>query len=291
MSIQTVLRTDEYWIVEDEFGYGPAFVLRTSWQSRYSDIMSRYNARIIRLNEYMGWPDSDVGFLTELPHLHGVTILSSRVSDVSPVFQMTSLKKISLTCPAKKAGNFGSFGALESVFLTWRNLYDSIFDLERLKRVNIDGYPERDLTRWKPNRKSKFLGLSSTRLESLSGMDRFSNITELRLYACRRLNSLDAVSCAGSIQSLGLNKCPCVRDLSPVSNLVNLKELEIEDCKEILSLAPVAKCKKLELLQVAGNTNVLDGDFSPLKTLPKLKRVLLAQRKHYSHSAEDLENA
>lgn len=291
MSIQTILRTDEYWIVEDEFGYGPAFVLKTSWQPRYSDIMSRYNARIIRLNEYMGWPDSDVGFLTELPHLQGATILSSRVSDVSPVFQMTKLKKISLTCPAKKAGNFANFGALESVSLTWRNLYDSIFELGYLKRINIDGYPDKDLGRWKPNRRSRFLGLSSTRLESLSGMDRFSNITELQLFPCRKLNSLSAVSLAGSIQKLGLTKCPSVRDLSPIAHLVNLKELEIEDCQEILSLAPIAKCKKLESLQVAGNTNILDGDFSSLKTLPKLKRVLLAQRKHYSHSAEDLENS
>ncbi len=126
-----MLQTDEYWVVEDDCGYGNAFVLKTPWQSCYLEIMSKYNAKIIRLNEYVGWPGSDVGFLAELPlPLNGVTILSSKVTDVSPVFQMTSLKKISLTCPAKKAGNYANFGELESIFVTWRRgVYDSILSL------------------------------------------------------------------------------------------------------------------------------------------------------------------
>jgi hypothetical protein len=103
------------------------------------------------------------------------------------------------------------------------------------------------------------------------------------------LNALDAVKSLRSIKKLSIACCPNFRNLSPVAHLTRLAELEIEDCREIESLKPVAKCKELELLQIAGNTTVVDGDFSDLTKLPKLKRVLLAERKHYSHNGIQLE--
>jgi hypothetical protein len=53
---------------------------------------------------------------------------------------------------------------------------------------------------------------------------------------------------------------------------------------------PISKCRKLERLQIAGNTTVLDGDLGSLMSLLRLKEVLLAQRKHYTHTAEQLEH-
>jgi hypothetical protein len=82
--------------------------------------------------------------------------------------------------------------------------------------------------------------------------------------------------------------CPGLLDLSPIGHLAELRKLTIEDCHELKSLSPISKCKKLEFLQIAGNTVVLDGDLSSLNRLPKLKKILLADRKHYSHTADEL---
>jgi hypothetical protein len=89
---------------------------------------------------------------------------------------------------------------------------------------------------------------------------------------------------------LSISCCSGVQDLSPVAHLTELRVLEIEDCHEIQSLAPIAACKKLERLQVAGNTTIIDGDFSGLFELRKLKEVLIRNRKHYSHSDTELEH-
>jgi Leucine-rich repeat (LRR) protein len=279
---------DDYWIVKDE-GFGNALVIRASWSNRYFDIAAKYNIKIIRLNERIGWLDSDISFLLEIPRIHGVDILSDKVTDVSPVFQLKALKTLSLYCKAKVAGDFTKFERLQSVGLDWRPAYGSLFNLSILSRINIIGFPDKDLTQWKRNRNLKELRLESNNLKSLTGLEQFQKINQLCLYKCPKLDSLDAIAPITSIQKLSLGRCPSILDISPVAKLTELKELGIEDCRDIQSLAPVAKCKKLELLQIAGNTTVLDGDFTALTKLSNLKRVLLAQRKHYSHTANELE--
>jgi len=286
--VSYIEQCDDYWIVKDE-GFGNALVISASWSSRYLDIAAKHKVKIIRLNERVGWLDSDISFLLEVPGIHGVDILSDKVTDVSPVFQIKTLKTLSLFCKAKVAGDFTKLENLQNVGLGWRPVYGSLFNLNILKRINIIGFPDKDLTRWKRNEKLKELRLESNSLESLTGLEQVQNITQLCLYKCPKLGALDAVVSAASIQKLSLGRCPSILDLSSVAKLTELKELEIEDCRDIQSLAPVAKCRKLEMLQIAGNTTVLDGDFTALTKLPNLKRVLLAQRKHYSHTANELE--
>jgi hypothetical protein len=51
---------DDYWIVKDDGGYGNALVIKTSWSSRYLALVRKYKIRIMRLNKFLGWPDSDL---------------------------------------------------------------------------------------------------------------------------------------------------------------------------------------------------------------------------------------
>src|SRR5438093_1673634 len=121
---------DDYWIVKDE-GYGNALGIKTSWSLRFLDLIAKYKIKIIRLNEYVGWLDSDISFLLEIPGIQGVDILSDKVTDVSPIFELKRLKTLSLYCKAKMAGDFAELKNLQDVGLGWRNLDDSIFHLDK----------------------------------------------------------------------------------------------------------------------------------------------------------------
>lgn len=282
---------DDYWVIKDAEGYGNALALKTAWSSRYLDVVAKYKIKIIRLNEYTGWRDSDLSFLLDIPGVHGVDVLSDKVIDVSPIFQMKKLKTLSLYCKAKVAGDFSKLEHLQSVGLGWRNVYGSVFGLHTLLCINIIGYPDKDLTRWGANGELDQLRLESRKLEGLGGVERFSNIRRLHLYRCRRLQSLEKIGASISLRELRVSHCASIRDWSPISRLSELRVLEIEDCHDIHSVDPIVKCRKLERLQIAGDTTILNGDLSSLATLPNLRTVLLARRKHYSHSAEELEKA
>jgi Leucine-rich repeat (LRR) protein len=202
---------------------------------------------------------------------------------------LKTLKMLSLTCMAKTPIEFPALRYLKSVFLVWRVAYKSIFTANTMDRIDILDYPDTDLTNWSENTSLRELSVSSKKMDSLRGLNRFPNVQALGLFKCHKVASLVELATCKALLKLELDKCPNIFDLTPVSNLKELRELIIEDCGEIQSLAPVANCKNLELLQISGNTNVLDGDLSGLLRLPKLKRVLLAEKKHYSHIADDLE--
>jgi len=282
-------KRDDYWILKDDAGYGNALALKKAWSSRYLDLITKHKIKIIRLNEYTGWRGSDVSFLLTIPGINGVDILSDRVTDVSPLFAMKRLKTLSLYCKAKLAGDFAKLQHLQSVGLGWRNAYISIFELTTLTRLNILRYPKTDLTGWKCNSLLKKISISSGKLKRLTGIERFPNLRELELFYCPKLECLDAITPLRSVQRLRLGNCPRILDLSAIANLPELRELEVENCRDIRSLAPIVNCTKLTRLQIAGNTTIIDGDFRVLLQLPMLRKVLLAKRKHYSHTDDELE--
>lgn len=279
----------DYWIAEDEEGYGKALVPLAQWSARYLEIVKRHQIKIIRLNDRVGWSGADIAFVPAIPGIHGVDLISEKVTDVSPVFEIGGLKTLSLFCKAKVAGDFLKLKKLQSVGLQWRPVYHSLFGLKSLRRINVLGFPHVDLTCWEQNKRATSLRFSSNSLQSLVGIERFPSVKTLHLYRCRNLKSLEALADSSSIQVLHLDQCSGVDDLSPIARLRGLRILEIKDCHTIRSVAPLAKCKKLQRLQIAGNTIVADGDLSPLRKLAELKDVLLAHRKHYSHRAEELE--
>jgi hypothetical protein len=187
------------------------------------------------------------------------------------------------------AGDFSELVQLRSVGLGWRSVYESVFGLSTLRRINIIGYPNMDLARWATNSKLERLRLESRRLESLDGIARFPNVRQVHLYRCPGLQSIDEIGSSVSIEELRISHCTGIRDWSPISRLRKLRVLEIEDCRNIGSVIPFARCRKLERLRIAGTTTILNGDLSSLAALPNLKTVLLARRKHYGHSEEELE--
>ncbi len=288
MKAHRLQQFDDYWIAEDEEGDGKALVLLAPWSTRYLEIVKRHQIKIIRLNDRLGW-SGDISFVAAIPGIHGVDLISEKVTDVSPVFEIGGLKTLSLFCRAKVAGDFLKLKKLQSVGLEWRPVYHSLFGLKSLRRINVLGFPHVDLTCWVQNQRATSLRLSSNSLQSLVGIERFPSLKRLHLYRCRNLKSLEDLADSSCIQVLHLAQCSGVDDLSPIARLRGLRILEIEDCHTIRSVAPLAQCKTIQRLQIAGNTIVADGDFSPLRNLAELKDVLLAHRKHYSHRAEELE--
>ena len=283
-------RFDGYFIAQDEHGYGNVLAPTRSWDSSYIAAIKKHDVRIIRLSEYSGWPDSDVAFLSELPFMEGVEIISDRVTDIRPIESMRRLLTVSLTCPARRAIDLSRFGQLEAIFLCWQNAYRSIFCLNAFKRINIVDYPERDLTIWKEDDRLRELLLQSKNLESLAGMESFKNIRRLDLFRCRKLNSLKSVASASGIRKLELDQCSGISDISEISKLTELREIIIQNCGEIKSIAPLRACRNLEILQMGGSTTIKDGEIGVLATLPKLKRVLLAHRKHYRNFPREYES-
>ena len=108
--------------------------------TRYSGCEAA-SIKIIRLNDRVGWSGADISFVPAIPGIHGVDLISEKVTDVSPVFEIGGLKSLSLFCRAKVAGDFLKLRKLRSVGLQWSPVYRSLFGLKSLGRINVLGFP------------------------------------------------------------------------------------------------------------------------------------------------------
>jgi hypothetical protein len=74
-----------------------------------------------------------------------------------------------------------------------------------------------------------------------------------------------------------------ISNLNFLCELVQLEVLLINDGGNINSVKPLTNLTELKRVSFAGNTNILDGDLTPLTRLPKLTYLMFVPRKHYTH--------
>jgi hypothetical protein len=144
----------------------------------------------------------------------------------------------------------------------------------KVRRVHIAGYQGTDL---RPFARMPALErveiVAGRRLASLKGAgDLARSTTELKLAACPAIDSISGIEEISGLRYLNLEVCNRVRALAPAAALEGLVYLSAGLPKGIDSLRPFATHPSLEYLLVS---RVLDGDFAPLRTMPRLRVVMV----------------
>ena len=279
----------QYYIDEDDNGLGRVLVPRTStWDARFKVMMEENGIDMLRLSHSAGWRDTDLSFLESMPYLRGIGIYHWDVKDLSPLLALSELQFLSVSCLFTKAPDFSAFEKLQYLFLTWRPKAESVFDCKGLLDLNVDRFPCEDLQAVKHMSRLERLVVGSRKLTTLSGIEHLESLNKLELVYCSQLRSLDGIERCGQLRSVQLHSCKKVYDVSKLGTLKRLKTLSMENCGKIRSLRPLADCKLLEALYFVGDTNIEDGDMTPLPNLPTLKKTSFANRRHYTHNRLDV---
>lgn len=279
-----------YSILDHGEGLGKVLVLHGKWTSNLGRLLFERKIKNLRLSSLVGWSDSDVLFLKECDSLECLEIHSEIDLDLSLVSSVVGLRKLVLHCTSKKPVDFGHLKQLKELSLAWCPAFESALGLSKLSRLLIHGYPFIDLLPLASQRALRFLTLSSTVLKRLSGCGSLDDLATLTLRECRRLEDIEGIREFRKIKVVNFDKCPKLHHLRPLSSAKSLEELYLQNCGEIDSLKPLENCLNLRILQVSRNTFIRDGEFHCLSSLPKLERVLIRHRSHYSHRAAELEH-
>src|SRR5262249_52476741 len=124
-------------------------------------------------------------------------------------------------------------------------------------------------------------------ISSLEGLGALAKLRSLRLGDLRKLKSLEGIQNLTELKSLEINTCRAIESIDQLSQLTNLEELYLNNLGKIRSLKPLIPLKRLMRFTFSESTEILDGDLSPLLSLPNLGLVSFQNRKHYSHKRED----
>lgn len=283
---------DGYFLTADSWPDGQCIVLQGPWRDEFLPAFDDNNIVSLRLSQSMGWQPEKLQFLDRLPELRGIEIYHHDVKDITPLAHLERLEHIGLDCNYSSAADFTAFPHLTHCFVRWRPKAKTLLSVPSLKHLNISGYPYQDLTPLNALTKLNVLKLASRKLRTLHGVEQLSRLTAIDLFRCMALESINQLRDANcSLQTIIIDTCKRIGDIEALRSSSGLRALTLNNCGPIQSLLPVRNCMHLEELYFAESTNILDGDLSILLKLGSLKSTSFANRRHYSHTREQIQNA
>lgn len=279
-------KNDRFFIDDAENDMGRCLVLTAPWSDDIKLTIEKENISVLRLSQSAGWKGEDISFLTELPNLRGVEVYSWGVKDLSPLKGLRKLEYLGLQCEFTKAPDFSDFKSLKICKLFWRPKAKTVFSCSGLVLLNIVNYPYNDLTNIECMGGLQRLQLTSKKLASLSGIEKFTSLSKLDLADCFKLENLSGVEICQQLETIELEGCRKIQDISLLGELENIKNLALTDCGKICSLQSLSKCLFLENICFVGDTVIEDGMLAPLLDIPQLKKMWFVDKKHYSHKRD-----
>lgn len=285
------MNNDSYFIDQAENDMGKCLVLKAPWSDDFIDIIKKENIAVLRISDSMGWKGADISFFEKLQsvNLCGVEVYSWAIKDITPLKFIPSLEYLGLQCDFTKAPDFSIFSELKIFKVLWRPKATTVFNCKGLKLLNIVNYPAEDFHDLKNIVGLTRLQIVSRRLASLAGIESLQSLRILDLAECPKLVSLSGIEKCQALQAIELESCKKVGDVSMLGEVAGLRSLVLTDCGRVQSLKSLANCRFLESLNFPGDTNVEDGELTPLLGMPSLKRMWFSDRQHYSHKRAQVE--
>ena len=270
---------------------GKRMELRGAWNREFAEQMRLAGVQELEINYAKGFVGKDISFLADLDWLEGLLLIHRTLPDDTAVQSLSSLRLLDLNTYCRNPINFSAFPRLEECSLEWRSGAASLFQCHTISRLFINSYTAKHSESFRSLHGLTELRIANGALSDLSGLSSCRNLDFLGLYNLKRLPNLQGLGELAGLERLELNGCRNIRNIDEIAKLRHLRVLHLCDDGHISSLKPLADLVELEEFLFYESTNILDGDLSPLIQLPSLKKVVFAERVHYSHRRLDFERS
>jgi hypothetical protein len=149
--------------------------------------------------------------------------------------------------------------------------------------------PSRDFTEFAHLPRLERFFAAQTNIETLDGVETLDDLRHLTVAHASKLESLTALAerdCG--IRELHFDKVKKIASYEPIGAIKMLRWLELSACAPMKNLKWTAGLNHLDFFSFV-DTNVLDGDLSPLVRLPKLRKIGTFDKKHYQQKSDEIE--
>jgi hypothetical protein len=244
----------------------------------------------VMIGRIHGYGPDDVDFLKRIPGIRGVHI-QDKIADITALDAVCGLEYLLVDEPTGTV-DVSQFPQLRELRLgAWNSKVVNLDQCARLETLYVRRFSPKagGLSRLAPKSGLRHLEIVQSNLTSLEGLEQFEDLASLTLRHCPKLEDISALGrMEGSLRKLILDRCKGIGDVSAIGQLQGLVNLSINACGDIESIDFVSALETLETMGLGGGTSVLDGDLSPLLTLPVLRYAGVDKKKHYSHTPAEL---
>jgi hypothetical protein len=280
------MREKNYKIAEIGHTGQRQLVLKGDWQSEMADIMRAENIRALTVSGYAGWNGSDLDFLRDIPFLERLSLIVLNRVKIEGIYFLPELKDLSVGYNKKRI-DFTRFPHLERLSLGWCSGYESLFECQSLRDIAISRLPDHQMASLSRLPNLENLALSSYQSTDLRSLPHLHQLLRLSLITCNRLRYLTGLERCPNVLVVWIEQAKSLGDISAITALEVLRTLVLRDCPQIESIKPISDLQNLEAVALDATTRILDGDLSPLVSLPRLRNAGFKNRPHYSNRSEE----
>lgn len=181
------------------------------------------------------------------------------------------------------------FKRLKSLSQAWFRGIDSGFSLPELEEMALTGYrpAAKDLRDLPGAPRLSSLSLERSNATSLKGIARYSKLKDLRLWSLPSLVDASDLQCCESLEILTIENCRRLTGLDQDIAHIPLQKLVCAATGALNSLQFISDNSRLESF-VLLDSDVIDGDMTPLVQHPSLKHIAFTKKKNFTHSERDV---
>lgn len=268
-----------------------ALVPHGPWHPGYARVMAKRGIDALALSDDDGWDDENLDFLADVPPLAAISVQSTSLKSAQGLQAQPRLRDLLLDAYRAHDTPFGALLELERCFVENKHKHiDELFELPNLRSLEIWHFPNPDLQRLKLPGLEQLTIASSPRLQSLAGLQTLAGNRLRKLWTayCPKLADFTALTQAKGLRVLWIDNSRQLDSLELIHDITTLEQLGFDNDGNIESLAPIAALTRLQRVFFTEDTKIVDGDISPLLELPDLREVGFQNRRHYSHTREQI---
>jgi hypothetical protein len=169
-----------------------------------------------------------------------------------------------------------------------KNNMNTVKDKKYIILWNYKCNKDNDFMDLPENNSIEYLRLNRSNNKSFKGIEKISGIKRLELNYCIKLeNDIGLSALQNTIEWLCIDQSSKFKISSELFTLKNLKVLCLNNCGEIDSLDFLEYFPNLVDFRFV-NTNILDGNLTPIIKHPTLISAGFLYKRHYTHKPEEL---
>ncbi len=260
-------------------------LIKGPWRESYARYVEKNSIKALYFNSARGWRGEDFSFLSELNGIEEISIICSKISNLSSIERIKSLQEISLNGIVTEDVKLCSLPRLKKCYLYWWTGAKSVLESVSLESAYFDKLRLKAYDELAELRSVRHLTIANSSMPDIEWLNRFTGqLEELHLLNCKKLECFSALSTQTNLKRLTISGSKFLGKIDFVSALRNLEVLDLSDSGPIKDIRAIVELKELKAFALAGsNSEIENGDLSALSSLPKLAMVMLAPRKHYTH--------
>ncbi len=285
LRIEGVRREDRYLIRTGELG--ETVILAQDRITQTLAFMKERSYDRLEVNRTLGYPSPDLSPVTAFSFLTGFSLIHGPV-DIAPFRGLPGLTQLAIRAHVIAPFDFACLPNLLACRLHWWPGAKSVFTCTGLKSLDLDYYKHKSIGPLREFNRIEHLGISNSPLEDLTAIAEMPPLRELELINLGKLSTLDALKPQTQLRRLEIDGSRKLTEISALAGMTQLRSLHLCNAGRIKSLKPLQKLQHLQQLFMWEDTNVQDGDMRVLLELPELRLVAFANRRHYTHTCEEI---